>query len=56
MIYDILDRLFYGKEVLIEEKGLIKLHIEKKYTYELKNLISIEESELETILEVRKVG
>lgn len=55
-IYDILDRMFYGKEVLIEEKGLIKEYIEQKYSYEIKNLIPLSENELSVALEGRKVG
>lgn len=55
-LYDILDRMFYGQEVLIEEKGLIKLHIEKKYPYEIKNLVPLAEEELNVALEGRRVG
>lgn len=55
-IYIILDRMFYGKEVLLEEKGLIKFHVETKYPYEIKNLIPLPEEELNIVLEGRKVG
>ncbi|MEA3321187.1 MAG: hypothetical protein U9Q88_14355 [Bacillota bacterium] len=55
-IYDILDRLFYGKEVFAEEKGLIKLYIEDKYPYQVKNLIPIPEEELYEALEGKRVG
>ncbi|EJQ42118.1 hypothetical protein IEE_04281 [Bacillus cereus BAG5X1-1] len=56
VIYGILDRMFYGKEVKLEEKGLIKLYIEGKYTYEIKNLIELEEKELNSALEGKKIG
>jgi hypothetical protein len=55
-LYKILDRMFYGKEVLKEEKGLIKLYIEEKYPYEIKNLIPLPEEELHVALEGRRVG
>lgn len=56
ILYDILDRMFYGQEVRIEEKGFIKLYIEKKYPYEIKNLIPLEEHELSQALGGRRVG
>lgn len=52
VIYDILDRLFGNKEVLLEEKGLIKVYIEQKYPYQIKNLIPYEINELSVALGV----
>lgn len=56
VIYDILDRLFYGKEVSIEEKGMIKIYIQEKYSYQIKNLIPLEEDEIQRTLGGRRVG
>lgn len=55
-IFIILDKMFYGQEVRLEEKGLIKLHVEKKYPYEIKNLIPLPEEDLYVALEGRRVG
>lgn len=56
VLYDILDRLFYGKEVALEEKGLIKVYITTKYPYEVKHLIPLNEQELSNTLGGALVG
>lgn len=52
LIYDILNKLFYGQEVSLEEKGLVKVYIQEKYPYEIKNMIALEENDLYTALGV----
>ena len=56
VLYDILDRLFYGKEVALEEKGLIKVYITNKYPYEIKHLTPLNDNELSAALGGQRVG
>ncbi|MCT4796350.1 hypothetical protein [Exiguobacterium alkaliphilum] len=46
LMYNILNRLFHGKDVSLEEKGLVKVYIQEKYPYEIKRMIAIEENDL----------
>lgn len=48
-IFAILDKMFHGKSILLEEKGLIKMYISNKYSYEVKHLISLNENALESV-------
>ncbi|UKS55686.1 hypothetical protein [Exiguobacterium acetylicum] len=50
LVYNILNNLFYGESVSLEEKGLLKVYITEKYRYEIKKMISINEEDLSLAL------
>lgn len=56
VLYNILDKMFHGKEVALEEKGLIKVYITNKYPYEVKNLIPLNDHDLSSAIGGRLVG